>query len=88
MAMAGVVDQVTRRLQQIKKLDSVIGQQCLVIARRMESGAETGSAIASLSKELSRVMATAEGTGVVEDPLDEIARRRAEKEARARKATR
>lgn len=63
-------------------LDTVLGQQALALAVRMESPGETGSGVASLSKELRVVFAELAGRVVVEDPLDEIQARRRRKLAR------
>lgn len=73
-------------LEKVGKADSMLGQQVLIVARRMSSGAETGSALATLSKEHSRLMGAlgvlAAGAKNV-DPVDEVSKRRAEKRARA-----
>lgn len=74
-----------RELKKLGKLDTMLGQQVLIIARRMANGGETGSAIASLSRDHSRLMALL-GSGEdpdLTDPVsaaeDEIARKRAER---------
>jgi hypothetical protein len=60
-------------------VDSMMGQQALRIAEQM-SGFETAGGMASLSKELSRVMAEATRSAVlVDDPTDEL---RLKREAR------
>jgi hypothetical protein len=80
-----VFEQATRDvLDGLGQLDSMLGQQVLIVARRMSNGTETGAALATLSKEHSRLMA-ALGAGEKQvDPVDEIARRREEKRERAR----
>jgi hypothetical protein len=70
-------------LRQLGRLDTMLGQQVLIVARRMSSGAETGSALATLSKEHSRLMAALGAGGKQVDPVDEVSRRREEKLARA-----
>jgi len=72
-----------RALEQAGQLDSMLGQQVLIVARRMSSGAETGSALATLSKEHSQLMAALGASGKQSDPVDEIGRRRDAKRARA-----
>lgn len=58
-------------------LDTMLGQQALRVATQM-CGYETAGGMASLSKELSRVMAEAMRAAVplVADPVDELAARR------------
>jgi hypothetical protein len=70
-------------LRQLGRLETMLGQQVLIVARRMSSGAETGSALATLSKEHSRLMAALGAGGKQADPVDEVKRRRDEKRARA-----
>lgn len=88
LAIPGMVDQVTRRLEQVAKLDTALGQLALIVARRLESGAETGSAIAALTDRMVKLLALVEGEGATGDLLDEVAKKRDEKTARARKASR
>lgn len=66
--------------------DSALGQQCLYLAGRIDHGlAESGSALAALNRELratrSEALAAVAGPG---DALDEMARKREERLARAR----
>jgi len=70
-------------LERVGKAGSMLGQQVLIVARRMASGTETGSALATLSKEHSRLMAALGAGGKESDPVDEVGRRREEKRARA-----
>lgn len=72
-----------RELELLNKLDSMVGQQVLIVARRMSNGTETGSAMATLSKEHSRLMTALGSSQKHADPVDEVSRRRAEKRARA-----
>lgn len=87
-AVAGLVDQTVGELLRLGKLDSVMGQHALILARRMESPFETLAAVAAGGKELSRLMAVAAAKGAAEDPVDDVKRKRDEKAARARSASR
>ena len=79
-----VFESATREvLERLNQADSMLGQQVLIIARRMSNGAETGSALATLSKEHSRLMAVLGAGEKQADPVDEVRRRREEKLARA-----
>lgn len=71
-----------RELEKLGKVDTMLGQQALVIARRMGSATETGSAVSSLSKEHSRLMAAVATGATFADPVDE-ARQSRERKARA-----
>ncbi len=70
-----------RELLRAKREDSVLGQQALALALRLSTGAaDTGSAVASLSKELRAVMAEAmAGVPAAPDLLDQLAARRVQK---------
>lgn len=70
-------------LERLGKADSMLGLQVLIVARRMSNGTETGSALATLSKEHSRLMAALTAGEKSADPVDEVGRRREEKRARA-----
>jgi hypothetical protein len=60
-----------------EKLGTTLGQQAVRLAERMVAGSETGSAVASLSKELRATMAEAlKGAQQAGDPVDEIRARR------------
>ena len=76
-----LVRAVMKELAAAGKVDSMRGQQALVLARRM-SGSETNAGVAALSRELRSVMAAALGTkasGVTTDGIDELRARRDEK---------
>jgi len=77
-----------KELVRLNKLDSMLGQQALVVARRLANGAETGSAVATLSKEHSRLMGLLSGKAGAGDEIDEVARKRDEKATRARQTPR
>lgn len=76
-----------RELEAAGKLDTMLGQQALVLAARM-SGTETAGGVGTLSKELSRVVAAAIGSGPPATPaagagddIDELRARRNAKRA-------
>ncbi len=76
-----LVAAVTRELEAAGRLDTALGQTVLVLAGRVESGSHTGSAVASLVRELRVSLAEAvQGASRPADPLavmrDELARRR------------
>jgi hypothetical protein len=72
-----------RELERLGKFDTVDGQQAMVIANRMVSPFETGAAVSSLSKDLSRLIATlgrgAQSVDPVQAAKDEVARKREQK---------
>lgn len=70
----GLVDTVRKELETLGKAESYLGVQALIVAERMASGKETGSAVTSLSQELTRLMAAAR-VGVKTEE-DEVARAR------------
>lgn len=81
----GGFEKATRtELEKLHKLDTMLGQQALVIARRMSDTAETGAAVATLSKEHSRLMAAVSAGATTADPVDEAraTRERDQREAR------
>lgn len=61
--------------------ETIAGQQALFIVRAMTGTAQTGAAIAALSKQLQAVMVEALQSQQRSDPLDELRRRRDEKRA-------
>lgn len=66
----------TQTLEDAGVLDTIAGQQAVSLARRIASPHETGSAVASLSKELQAVVRVALARVSNDDPLDELRRRR------------
>ena len=71
-----------RELEAADRLDTVLGQAALVLARRIESPMETGASIASMTKQLRETLADAlKGAAQAADPLDEIRARRESKRA-------
>lgn len=72
------------------QLDSALGQQCLLIAQRLDDRLDlSGSAVAALSKRLEAMLETVAAiraakatTADVEDPLDFLARRAEERRQR------
>ena len=81
----GVVAAVAAELSAAGRLNTSLGQQALKLAVRLEtSKTDTGAGLASLSKELRALMVQAlAGVTQVDDPVDEIAKRRDEKLKRA-----
>lgn len=79
----GVAAAVERELAEASKLDSAYGQAALVLAARIDGRQDTGSAVASMVKEM---RATLESALVDQppaaDPMDEIAKARATRLAR------
>ncbi|TKV61859.1 hypothetical protein FDO65_10055 [Nakamurella flava] len=84
VAGEGLVAQVQRELQDAGRLDTVLGQQALVLAQRMRVvSPDTGSSLSAISKELRTVMAQAlDGVAIEGDPIDEVTKRREAKMAR------
>lgn len=84
VAGEGLVAQVQRELEDAGRLDTVLGQQALVLAQRMRVvSPDTGSSLSAISKELRTVMAQAlDGVAIEGDPIDEVTRRREAKMAR------
>lgn len=78
VAGEGLVAQVQRELEEAGRLDTVLGQQALVLAQRMRVvSPDTGSSLSAISKELRTVMAQAlDGVAIEGDPIDEVTRRR------------
>lgn len=72
----GLVAAITAEFEQSGLLGTVLAQQALVLARRVESPLESGSGVASASKELRTVVAALRACRVEDDPLDELRRRR------------
>src|SRR5215213_10263827 len=80
MRAAGLIEAVERDLAAAGRLNTVLGQQALLLARRIGLPMDTGASVASMSRELREVMARAvDGVPFAADPLDEIAARRAAK---------
>lgn len=77
-----------KELAGLDAADTMLGHQVITIAERMGRGAETGAAMASLSKEHSRLMADirARSKGKEEDPVEAARRARDEKASRAAQA--
>ena len=64
-------------LEAAGRLDTSLGQQALTVALKVCSPFETGSGVASASKELRAIMAAAlDGANIAADPLDELRARR------------
>lgn len=68
---------VEAELAAADRVDTMLGQTSLELARRIASDHETGSAVASLTKQLRETMADAlKGVAQAADPLDELRARR------------
>lgn len=81
----GLVSATQAELSRLGSLDTMLGQQVLIIARGMARG--QGSELATLSKEHSRLMANiAAGNTVADDPVadaDESVKRKIARAAQA-----
>lgn len=81
----GLVSATQAELRKLDALETMLGQQVLIIARGMARG--QGSELATLSKEHSRLMANiAAGNTVAEDPVadaDEAVKRKLARAAQA-----
>lgn len=77
----GLVGSTYRQLKSIGRLDTVAGQAAMFLARRLvASDSDTGSAIASLSREFREAMERAlDGLASAHDPVNEIQERVAKK---------
>lgn len=76
-ASSALLDAVRAELIEGERLDTALGAQALEIATRMTSPHETGSSVASLSRELRAVMGEAlRNAKRVADPVDELRQRR------------
>lgn len=79
---AGSVERATvTALEQCDRLETPLGQACVVLARRLDSPkGDTGSALASVAKQLEALLASAtRGAGVASSPQqlrDELTERR------------
>lgn len=82
--VSGVVDAVRAELEEAGRLDTVLGRAALEVADALAATHTTGSAKAALSKELRAVMAEAlRGSEKKSDALDELRKRREQKQQRA-----
>lgn len=81
----GLVSATEAELKHLEALETMLGQQVLIIARGMARG--EGSELATLSKEHSRLMANiAAGKTVADDPVADADESMRKKLARAAKA--
>ena len=80
-AEGGLATQVRETLTELDALTTVAGMAALMVARQIDKGQDSGSAVATLSKELSRLMteARAEAAPKQRDGVDDVMRRAAEK---------
>lgn len=83
-AVAGVVAATLARVQAAGVEDSEAAQAALVLAARIDAGADSGASIAAMVKQLHATMAVAmENAVAAEDPIDELRRRREARRAGA-----
>ena len=69
----GLVSQVAADLQKVGVLDTIPGRAALALAYRIESPMETGSAAASMTRELSRLVDEAKAlTPKQQDGIDKL----------------
>lgn len=79
-----VVRATKAELDKAGRLDTALGQQALVLARRIDEATDSGSALAAVAKELRVTLAEAtKAASSTADPVDEL---RARREARRRGA--
>jgi hypothetical protein len=79
-----LVATVEKKLRAAERLETPAGQMALVLAERLAAGLDTGSALATLSKQLSSLLEDAlAGAKVEPDALDELKARRERKAASA-----
>ncbi len=72
-AVGGLVGQVAADLAKVNVLDTIPGRAALALAYRIESPMETGSAAASMTRELSRLVAEAKAlTPKQNDQVDDL----------------
>lgn len=78
--IVGGVERTTRTaLEKADRLDTPLGQTCLVLAQRLDLGQDTGSAISSLAARLEATLAAATRGSAASRPQqlrDELAARR------------
>ena len=81
----GILVATLRELEGLAKVDTVLGQSALIMARQLESGRDTGSSAAAVSRELDRLMVRIRGAEAApRDQLADVRRRRDEKRGHAR----
>lgn len=69
-------DATRRELEELDAVDSLLGQHLMFLAARMSNPAETGSSVAALSREHSRVMDELKAKKPQADDVDEVKKRR------------
>jgi len=79
--VSGLMRATRETLEAAGVLDTVAGQQAVLLSERMSSPFETCAAVAAMGKLLSVVVADALKTVQASDPLDELRRRRDAKRA-------
>lgn len=76
-----LAEQLKNSLTELQALDTIAGMAALRIAQQIDRGQDSGSAVATLSKELSRLVGEAkiEAAPKIRDRVDEVADRAGEK---------
>lgn len=78
-----VVESTQAALVAADRLATPAGAAAMVLATKLDQGRDTGSAVASLVRELRATMAEAlANTKVAADPVDELRRKREERQSR------
>lgn len=73
----GVLAATRAQLDTIGRIDTPLGATALVLAGRLDAGADPGSAMAAMAKELRGIMSELlAGAPAVSDPVDELRARR------------
>jgi hypothetical protein len=82
-ASGGVVATVTAELSAAGMLDTHKGQSALLLARRLESGDDSGAAMAQMVRQLQETMASALASAEPDevDPVDELRAKRERRHA-------
>lgn len=78
--LVGVTGATYRELEVAERLDTAYGQAAIVLARRIDAGRDTGSAIATMTRQLRETLAEAlKGARREDSKLDELTQRRLER---------
>lgn len=80
-ADGGLAAQIRATLRAVGAFETVAGMSALMLARQIDKGQDSGSAVATMTKELSRLMteARAEAAPTQRDGADDVMARAAEK---------
>lgn len=84
-APESVVEATRAELDRAAKSQTALGRSALALAALLDAGEGPASGLAAVAKELRATLEVAvQGATHVDDPVDEVARKRAERQARAR----